>query len=123
MQYPASFLRFIEKFNAGEYYECHDLLEEIWMEDKSDKFLQGLLQLAVGLYHLEYGNVKGARKMLASARKYLSRYGPLHGGLDVEQIIRCIQSCEAILPETDAISLAEAKALPVPTFHLRLNMP
>jgi predicted metal-dependent hydrolase len=122
MRYPASFLQFTEKFNAGEYYECHDLLEEIWMENKSDKFLQGLLQLAVGLYHLEYGNVKGAREMLGSARKYLSRYEPLHGGLDVEQIIRYIQSCEVILPESDTIPLAEAKALSVPTFHMRLKM-
>lgn len=121
MQYPVQYLQFIEKFNAGEYYECHDLLEEIWMEDKSDKFLQGLLQLSVGLYHLEYGNVKGARWMFGSARKYLSRYEPRHGGLDVREIIQYIQACEAVLPDSDAISFAEAKALPVPTFHMHIR--
>lgn len=121
MQYPVQFLQFIEKFNAGEYYECHDLLEEIWMEDKSDKFLQGLLQLSVGLYHLEYGNVKGARWMFGNARKYLSRYEPLHGGLHVSEIIRYIQACEAVLPDADTISFAEAKALAVPAIHLAID--
>lgn len=123
MQYPAQYVQFIEKFNAGEYYECHDLLEEIWMEDKTDKFLQGLLQLAVGLYHLEYGNIKGARWMFGNARKYLSRYEPMHGGLDVRDIIRYIQACEAVLPDADTISFEQAKALEVPSMRLVIAGP
>ncbi|MGN7471705.1 DUF309 domain-containing protein [Brevibacillus sp. SAFN-007a] len=118
MKYPAQYLQFIEKFNEGEYYECHDLLEDIWMEDKSDKFLQGMLQLSVGLYHLEYGNLKGARWMFGNARKYLSRYGPVHGGLDVGEVLRYIEKCEAMLPDQDAIPYAEAKAMTFPSLRL-----
>jgi len=117
---PDQYLQFIEKFNAGEYYECHDLLEEIWMEDKSDKFLQGLLQLSVGLYHREYGNIKGARWMFGNARKYLSRYQPVHWGLDVSEVIAYIAKCEAALPESDTISYAEAKNEAFPLYRLQI---
>ncbi|MED4755180.1 DUF309 domain-containing protein [Brevibacillus choshinensis] len=121
MRYPGQYLQFIEKFNEGEYYECHDLLEEIWMENKSDKFLQGLLQMAVGLYHREYGNIKGARWMFGNARKYLTRYGPIHWGLDVEEVIRYIEACESALPDADDIPYVEAKAMAFPSLRLRID--
>jgi len=121
MGFPGQYLQFIDKFNEGEYYECHDLLEDIWMEDKSDKFLQGLLQLSVGLYHQEYGNVKGARWMFGNARKYLTRYEPVHWGLDVSGVIRYIEACERALPEADVISFAEAKAMSFPSLRLHVD--
>lgn len=121
MKVPEQYVQFIDKFNAGEYYDCHDILEEIWMEDKSDKFLQGLLQLSVGLYHLEYGNIKGARWMLGNSRKYLLRYAPTHWRLDVQEVITYIESCEAALPDVDTIPYAEAKARTYPALHLRLD--
>jgi uncharacterized protein len=121
MRYPEQYIRFIEKFNAGEYYECHDLLEEIWMEDKSNKFLQGLLQMAVGLYHFSGGNVKGARLMFANARKYLARYVPRYWDLDVDAVLRFLDDCTAALPHADAIPYTEAKAIPFPSLHLRLG--
>ncbi|MED1783560.1 DUF309 domain-containing protein [Brevibacillus fortis] len=121
MGYPEQYLQFIEKFNDGEYYECHDLLEDIWMEDKSDKFLQGLLQLSVGLYHQEYGNIKGARWMFGNARKYLTRYQPVHWGLDVTRVLRYIDECEKLLPEKDVISYTEAKAMTFPSLRLYVD--
>jgi predicted metal-dependent hydrolase len=121
MQYPEQYIQFIEKFNEGEYYECHDLLEDIWMEDKADKFLQGLLQLAVGLYHRECGNIKGARWMFGNAKKYLIRYEPARWGLDVAEVLEYIETCENALPDVDAIPYAEAIAMSFPSLRLRLD--
>lgn len=121
MRYPEQYLQFIAKFNEGEYYECHDLLEELWMENKSNKFLQGLLQMAVGLYHREYGNIKGARWMFGNARKYLLRYGPVHWGLDVESVIQYIEACERALPDADDIPHAKAKAMAFPSLRLSID--
>jgi len=120
-RFPEPYYRFIEAFNQREYYECHDLLEEIWMEDKSNKFLQGLLQLAVGLYHAEYGNIKGARWMFTNARKYLAPYAPLHWDLDVKRILDYIERCLAALPAADSIPYEEAKQLPLPSLILTLR--
>lgn len=41
-------------FNSRDYYRCHDFLEEIWnrAEDPVRTLVHGILQCAVGLYHL-----------------------------------------------------------------------
>lgn len=120
---PEPFLAFLEKFNQGEYYECHDLLEELWLEDRRDKFLQGLLQLSVGLYHFECGNLKGARWMFQNARKYLVRYAPQRWGLDVNRVLDYLDRCLAALPERDAVSYEEARLIPLPRIQLYIDDP
>ncbi|MBE3553913.1 MAG: DUF309 domain-containing protein [Thermicanus sp.] len=119
--YPKEYHLFLEKFHKGEYYECHDLLEEIWLGEKQNRFLQGLIQLSVALYHYEYGNVKGARMMLKAAFQYLEHYRPKHWGLDVEELCHHIQVCIAHLPNRDVLSLEEAKSHPLPHFRLSFD--
>jgi predicted metal-dependent hydrolase len=31
------FLRGIELFNRAEFYDCHDTIEEIWLQESSDE--------------------------------------------------------------------------------------
>lgn len=56
----------IVQFNTGRYFECHETLEELWLMEPGAfrGFYQGLLQLAVALYHLQRGNETGARSLL-----------------------------------------------------------
>ena len=60
----------IRLFNAGEYFACHDVLEDFWSELTCPEkpFFQGLIQAAVALFHFEEGNLGGARRMSISAR-------------------------------------------------------
>ena len=60
--FPADFWQGVEQFNAGEYYACHDTLEAVWIEapEADRKFYQGILQIAVALYHLGNQNLRGA---------------------------------------------------------------
>ena len=53
----------VQQFNQREYYACHDTLEAIWMEasEPEKTFYQGILQIAVALYHLSNQNLRGAR--------------------------------------------------------------
>ena len=53
-------------FDAGLYFEVHELLEPYWMraEGLTREILQGLVQVAVGFHHLANGNLKGARSLL-----------------------------------------------------------
>lgn len=41
-------------FNRREYYECHDVLESIWLraEEPARTLVHAILQCAVGFYHL-----------------------------------------------------------------------
>jgi predicted metal-dependent hydrolase len=90
------------------------------MEEKTNKFLQGLLQMAVGLYHFECGNIKGARWMFGNARKYLSRYVPVCWDLDVERVIAYLDACLAALPQVDAIPYERVAEIPFPRMELQL---
>ena len=55
---PQAFWQGVEEFNQQQFYACHDTLEAIWIEaPESDKrFYQGVLQVAVGCYHLSNNN-------------------------------------------------------------------
>lgn len=50
----ATFAEGVELFNAGEYYECHDVLEGLWNNapEPTRSIFHGILQCSVGLYHL-----------------------------------------------------------------------
>jgi uncharacterized protein len=63
--YDPLYLAGIEKFNECDYYESHEVWEELWTEYRgpSRKFYQGLIQAAVALYHFGNGNIRGARKL------------------------------------------------------------
>ncbi len=63
-------------FEAGLYFEVHELLEPHWMraDGRTREMLQGLIQAAVGYQHLANGNVAGARALLHDgALKLLGR--------------------------------------------------
>ena len=50
----------------GRVHECHEYLEEAWMQEpRRVRFLyQGILQVGVGFYHLQNGNWRGATGLL-----------------------------------------------------------
>lgn len=62
---PALLLRGIEQFNKGEYWECHETLEELWNAEPGEvrDLYQGILQVGVAFYHLRNNNFAGAMKM------------------------------------------------------------
>ncbi|WP_017726412.1 DUF309 domain-containing protein [Halalkalibacterium ligniniphilum] len=110
---PCEFMTFVITFNEGDYYTCHDLLEEIWLTDRQNLFVKGLLQLSVSLYHYGYGNVKGSRSMMKVSYHYLDGYRPQHWGLDVEHILAFIVRCLSIIPQDiDSVPFENVKELP-----------
>ncbi len=94
------FAEAIAQFNSGDYYACHDTLEAIWNDAwQSDRaFYQGILQIAVGLYHLQNQNWHGATILLGEGTSRLPAYLPAYQSIDVEslledslQILRTVQ--------------------------------
>jgi predicted metal-dependent hydrolase len=109
--YERLYLEGIVSFNECDYYESHELWEELWTDYRgpSRKFYQGLIQAAVALYHFGNGNIRGARKLHASARSYLEPYKPNHLGLDLEKFIdefdRCLSEVAASTDDFPEIAL------------------
>ena len=79
----------IAQFNRGDYYDCHDTLEAIWNDSwQCDRaFYQGILQIAVGLYHLKNQNWHGAAILLGEGTSRLPAYLPDYQSIDVETLL------------------------------------
>ena len=99
---PRLVLKGIEEFNKGEFYECHEYLEEAWMREPNRvRFLyQGILQVGVGFYHLKNGNWRGATGLLRNGTARLKEFEPTTLGIDVAQLVceceRCLEELEKL---------------------------
>ncbi len=85
---PPGLLAGIAQFNAGEYWACHETLEDLWRPEPDHiRYLyQGLLQVGVGFYHLRRGNYRGAVNKLAGGLAYLAPTSPECLGVDVARL-------------------------------------
>jgi predicted metal-dependent hydrolase len=109
---PDLVLEGIEEFNRGEFFECHEYLEEAWMQESGRvRYLyQGILQVGVGFYHLQNGNWRGATGLLRNGTVRLEEFEPETLGVDVAKLVResrrCLRELESLgrerLDEFDA---------------------
>lgn len=102
--YPPLYLQGIAHFNKRDFFEAHEVWEELWTEDQgpSRRFYQGLIQAAVALHHFGNGNLRGAKKLNVGCRKYLDDYRPRHMGLDVDGLLGEMDRCFAeVMASTD----------------------
>ncbi|NTW49360.1 MAG: DUF309 domain-containing protein [Chlorobiales bacterium] len=103
----AAFLKGVEEYNKEFFYESHDTWEEIWHEVRGPDrlFLQGLIHLAVGLFHFSNSNWKGARSQLQKCLNKLEPYEPAYLGLNASHLRQHIE--EHLLPLIDRVEKGE----------------
>ena len=93
--FTKQFAHGVELFNAKEFFDCHDAWEELWQEDRTELrlFLQGMIQSAVGSYHLTNGNTTGAISQYTKALDKLEKYPDDYCNVDLAtfriEIARC----------------------------------
>jgi predicted metal-dependent hydrolase len=101
------YLRGIQLYRVGEFFECHEVLEELWtpMRGPHRLFLQALIHFAVAFYHQQRRNPLGAERQLRKALRKLERYLPMYEGVDTatlhqegEACLRRIQAGETPAP-------------------------
>ena len=93
---PQQFWLGIGEFNEQEFYKCHDTLEALWLEagEPERTFYQGILQIAVGLYHAGNENWHGSLMLLGEGISKLNYYQPSYFGINVEKLL--IESSELL---------------------------
>ena len=93
------YLGYFQCFNEQRYYEAHDVLEHLWLQDRETKgpdylFFKGLIQFAGAFVHLRKqslrpGHPTDGRRLRPAARLFrlamrnLAPYRPVHLSLDV----------------------------------------
>ncbi|MGH9788279.1 MAG: DUF309 domain-containing protein [Candidatus Acidiferrales bacterium] len=79
------FLRGLDLFNRCEFFTCHEVLEEIWLEETEEEkpFYQGIIQVAAAFHHYLNGNLTGTLSLLRQGVEKLRRCSPDSHGLDL----------------------------------------
>ncbi len=91
---PEALRQAVNLFNAGEYFECHEVLEAHWLGEPGPirDLYKGIIQVAGGFFHWGNGNKAGCLKHLERAIVYLGRYAPRCQGLDVSGLMAQAQA-------------------------------
>ena len=104
-EYPEQYREGLRLFNEEEFFECHDVLEELWSASTGAerKFIQGLIQASIALFHFGNENFGGAKKLYLSARKNLDPFGPEFMGILLGPFLQDFQNCfQELLDNTEA---------------------
>ncbi len=71
----------IKLFNEQKYWECHEALEDVWMEDRNDparNVYWAVIQVAAACIHYRDQNLVGARGMIFKAKEKFKRCHEQH---------------------------------------------
>ena len=90
MHVDERFIKGLELFNEGEYFECHEVIEELWLETSPDdpyrNLYKGVIQAAAAIYQFQREIYSGALGLFRSSVRYLDRYEAISLGLNVKQL-------------------------------------
>ncbi|MGH7888003.1 MAG: DUF309 domain-containing protein [Candidatus Binatia bacterium] len=111
------FLKGIDEFNQQLFFECHETLEEIWLEEHGEdrKFYQGIIQIAAGYYKLQQGVPVGAIKLWRTGIEKVAPFGPVYLGVNVESLVGAVR---ANLAQLEAGQPNSTDTLLPPTINL-----
>ena len=91
-------------FNAGEYFEAHEALEDAWKEEKGNirELYRGILQIAVVYLHVTRRNYNGAVKVYARSQRWLKDWPDVCRGIQVAKLRR---DAETVIAEVKRLGM------------------
>ncbi len=119
--YPSQYRLFFVKYHKAEYWEAHEVLEELWQTQRENHFYQGLIQIAAIMHQLERGKVRGAKKLAKSAIGHLTPFYPNYEEVDIAAVLKWLSNCFDQLPEKvstldpEEVDRLGIKPCPLPT--------
>jgi predicted metal-dependent hydrolase len=95
----------IDLFNQEKFFDAHEVLEDVWREapENERKFLQGLIQVAVGFHHHTRGNAVGCLSLLTRGGRNLSLYESPHGGVSVATLLLLLNEWKNAISSGSAV--------------------
>lgn len=118
---PGALLTAIAEFNDGQFFEQHETLEALWIQeaDPVRYFYQGILQVGVGFYHWSRHNRHGTLTKLRQGLEKLQHYRPACMTVDVERFMHETQDILHALEQSP--SLPEFPPPSLPKIHHRFT--
>jgi len=90
------YLAFFDCFNRGLFFEAHEVLEVLWLQDRSGPegdFYKGLIQLAGAFVHIQKGRHGPASSLFRLAEKNFAKFPREHQKLNLREVRNHIQRC------------------------------
>jgi predicted metal-dependent hydrolase len=85
----ARYLGYFNCFNRQLFYEAHEVLEDLWLPDRSGPngdFYKALIQLAGAFVHLQKNRLRPSAALFKLALANLEKYPPRHERLNLEAV-------------------------------------
>jgi len=80
----------IDLFNAGYYWECHEVLEGLWLatgrKTKAGHTMQAIIQLAAAHLKIGLDQPLGARRLISHSTKHVKAAGYICLGVDLNAL-------------------------------------
>jgi uncharacterized protein len=108
-------------FNAGLYFEAHELLEHHWVglpKGPAKRFLQGLIQISVGFHHAARGSYTGAANQLEKGLAKLAEPHDDSMGLDHARFLREVTAARRRIVDRGLRGMRAAAPDEIPQMHL-----
>ena len=103
-EFDPHYLGFFKCFNQQQYFEAHEVLEELWLAQRgkaNGRFYKALIQLAGAFVHIRKERRLPAIALFKLCDDNLSIYPSPHEALDISKTRDMIRSWILVL-ETDA---------------------
>ena len=83
-----TFQKGLRAFNKKNFYDSHEYWEDIWSEYRlpDEKFIQGLIQLSVGFYHITNQNLNGAKGLFKKCQNKFNGYKGYNRGISIASV-------------------------------------
>jgi predicted metal-dependent hydrolase len=91
-------------FNAGEYFEAHEALEDAWNAENGRvrELYRGILQIAVVYLHVTRGNFNGAIKVYGRSQRWIKDWPDICRGIYVGELRK---DAEAVITEVRRLGM------------------
>jgi len=110
-------------FNNSEWFESHEVWEDIWHMASGDKkrFYQGLIQYAVTIEHIRRGNPRGVRCVYTTTLTKFAGLADVYMGFNIPkqlaQLDRMVQPVLAMGPKAFDPATGRGQPMPVDLAH------
>ena len=118
----AHYLGYVDCFNRQQFYDAHDVLEDLWLPDRhgaNGAFYKGLIQLAGAFVHLQKNRLRPSAALLKLARTNLEKFPRVHEQLDLTRVLALIADWLQRLEQSE-FTLNPLTAQTVPRLELIL---
>lgn len=121
IQFPKEYIEFFDLFNQREYFESHEVLEDLWiMETGEEKqYYKGMIMVTIALEHWRRNNPSGAYRLWRDGDQLLEKYPEHYKGFELGAFRKTISGLMSKIIKTKGLEFDPCKIEQHPVLKLQ----